>query len=79
MNERSSGAPATPAQRLWGGRFTAEPSADMDRLNRSLPVDRRLWREDIVGSQAWARARRSSASIVSMAASAEAQATGLPP
>ena len=56
MNERSSGAPATPAQRLWGGRFTAEPSEDMDRLNRSLPVDRRLWREDVVGSRAWAQA-----------------------
>lgn len=26
----------------------------MDRLNRSLPVDRRLWREDIEGSIAWA-------------------------
>ena len=28
----------------------------MDRLNRSLPVDKRLWREDIAGSQAWAAA-----------------------
>lgn len=42
--------------RLWGGRFAAEPSAEMDRLNRSLPVDRRLWREDIAGSRAWATA-----------------------
>ncbi len=40
-------------QRLWGGRFEGEPSAEMDRLNRSLPVDRRLWREDITGSIAW--------------------------
>src|ERR671916_16285 len=44
------------AERLWGGRFSAEPSAEMDRLNRSLPVDLRLWREDITGSQAWAMA-----------------------
>ena len=44
------------AERLWGGRFTAEPSAEMDRLNRSLPVDLRLWREDIEGSRAWAAA-----------------------
>jgi len=42
--------------KLWGGRFTADPAADMDRLNRSLPIDRRLWREDISGSQAWATA-----------------------
>ncbi len=40
--------------RLWGGRFAAEPSAEMDRLNRSLPVDRRMWREDVEGSRAWA-------------------------
>jgi argininosuccinate lyase len=42
--------------RLWGGRFAGEPSAEMDRLNRSLPVDRRLWREDVDGSRAWASA-----------------------
>jgi argininosuccinate lyase len=29
---------------------------EMEPLNRSLDVDRRLWREDIRGSQAWARA-----------------------
>lgn len=28
----------------------------MDRLNRSLPVDLRLWREDVAGSRAWAAA-----------------------
>lgn len=28
----------------------------MDRLNRSLPVDQRLWREDLRGSRAWAAA-----------------------
>ncbi len=42
--------------RLWGGRFVAEPSAEMELLNRSLPVDKRLWQEDIRGSQAWADA-----------------------
>jgi argininosuccinate lyase len=47
---------ATPAVRLWGGRFAAGPAADMDRLNRSLPVDFRLWREDVAGSRAWAGA-----------------------
>jgi len=54
-------APATrpdpaPKPRLWGGRFAAEPAPEMDRLNRSLPVDLRLWREDVAGSQAWASA-----------------------
>ena len=44
------------SQRLWGGRFAAEPSPEMDRLNRSLPIDRRLWREDLRGSQVWAAA-----------------------
>jgi argininosuccinate lyase len=48
-------AHGNPAK-LWGGRFSAEPTAEMDRLNRSLPVDRRLWREDLEGSQAWAAA-----------------------
>ena len=43
-------------KRMWGGRFAGGPSAEMDRLNRSLPVDRRMWREDIAGSQAWATA-----------------------
>src|SRR5690606_21310406 len=45
---------APAAQRLWGGRFSAEPTPEMDRLNRSLPIDRRLWREDSRGSRAWA-------------------------
>lgn len=44
--------------RLWGGRFAAGPSPELDRLNRSLPLDRRLWREDIAGSRAWIGALR---------------------
>jgi argininosuccinate lyase len=48
--------PSASPQRLWGGRFTAEPSLEMDRLNCSLPVDRRMWREDVAGSRAWATA-----------------------
>jgi argininosuccinate lyase len=54
--------------RLWGGRFEAEPSVEMDRLNRSLPVDRRLWREDVTGSQAWASAL-GSAGVITQAES----------
>ena len=41
--------------RLWGGRFAAGPAEAFDRLNASLPVDRRLWRQDIRGSIAHAR------------------------
>jgi argininosuccinate lyase len=50
----TANTPSTP--RLWGGRFAAEPAPELDRLNRSLPIDRRLWREDIAGSRAWATA-----------------------
>lgn len=42
-----------PPTALWGGRFAAGPDPALDRLNRSLPVDRRLWRQDIRGSGAW--------------------------
>ena len=52
-------AMTTPdVKRMWGGRFASGPSAEMDRLNRSLPVDRRMWREDIAGSLAWCGALR---------------------
>lgn len=41
--------------RLWGGRAGHAPSDAFDRLNVSLPVDRRLWAEDVAGSRAHAR------------------------
>jgi argininosuccinate lyase len=41
---------------LWGGRFSGGMAPEMEPLNRSLDVDQRLWREDLVGSRAWARA-----------------------
>lgn len=40
--------------RLWGGRFQGAPDAAFDAFQRSLPFDRRLWREDLRGSAAWA-------------------------
>jgi argininosuccinate lyase len=43
-------------QRLWGGRFGAGPAEALDRLNRSLDVDFRLWPHDIRLSKAWAGA-----------------------
>jgi argininosuccinate lyase len=40
---------------LLRGRFEGEVHPALDRINRSLPVDRRLWREDVDGSIAHAR------------------------
>ena len=41
---------------LWGGRFRSGMAPEMVPLNLCLPVDGRLWREDVRGSMAWARA-----------------------
>jgi argininosuccinate lyase len=42
--------------KTWGGRFSegADPAAE--RFTGSLAFDRRLWRHDVAGSIAWARA-----------------------
>jgi argininosuccinate lyase len=37
---------------MWGGRFAEGPAAVMREINGSLPFDKRMWREDIAGSQA---------------------------
>jgi len=41
---------------MWGGRFATGPEQAFDQLNRSLPVDVRLWPQDIRGSKAWVQA-----------------------
>ena len=43
---------------LWGGRFREGMDPAMVPLNLSLAEDRRLWRHDLQGSRAWARALR---------------------
>lgn len=43
-------------KKLWGGRFTGATDPLMERFNESLPFDRRMWAEDIRGSQAYAKA-----------------------
>ena len=43
---------------LWAGRASGEVDPLFKRFNDSLPFDRRLVREDIEGSIAWARALR---------------------
>ncbi|HJU18623.1 MAG TPA: argininosuccinate lyase [Stellaceae bacterium] len=40
------------ANPLWGGRFAAGPAAVMREINASIDVDRRLYAEDIAGSEA---------------------------
>jgi argininosuccinate lyase len=37
---------------LWGGRFASGPAAIMRRINASIDFDKRLYAEDIAGSQA---------------------------
>jgi argininosuccinate lyase len=44
-------APTAPNP-LWGGRFAGGPAAIMRRINASIDVDRRLYAEDIAGSEA---------------------------
>jgi argininosuccinate lyase len=44
------------AHQMWGGRFALGPSEALDALNRSLPVDHRLWPQDVAASKAWVHA-----------------------
>ncbi|MEX2010013.1 MAG: argininosuccinate lyase, partial [Dongiaceae bacterium] len=37
---------------MWGGRFAAGPAAAMEQINASIGFDRRLYAQDIAGSQA---------------------------
>ena len=37
---------------MWGGRFAEGPAAVMREINASLPFDKRMWRQDVRGSQA---------------------------
>ena len=48
--------PETHAHQMWGGRFTLGPAEALDALNRSLPVDHRLWPQDVTASKAWVHA-----------------------
>nr|MDQ3388586.1 argininosuccinate lyase [Gemmatimonadota bacterium] len=66
-------AESHPPRKLWGGRFGAGPAPEMDRLNRSLPIDHRLWREDVAGSQAWALGL-AKAGVISVTEGAELRA-----
>jgi len=43
-------------KKLWGGRFEGASDPRFEAFNASLAFDQRLWREDVQGSIAWARA-----------------------
>ena len=40
------------ANKMWGGRFAAGPSAIMREINASIPFDKALWRQDVAASKA---------------------------
>jgi argininosuccinate lyase len=44
-----------PGPKLWGGRFAESTDALVEAFSESVSFDRRLWRQDIRGSQAHAR------------------------
>jgi argininosuccinate lyase len=55
IKQAETPAPKAEAQRgLVHGRFEGGVHPALDAINRSLPVDRRLWREDLAGSKAHA-------------------------
>ena len=49
----SDGSRTGQPHKLWGGRFQGSLAEAADRLNRSLPVDQRLWPHDVRVAQAW--------------------------
>ncbi|XP_017774312.1 PREDICTED: argininosuccinate lyase [Nicrophorus vespilloides] len=43
------------SHKLWGGRFKSSTDHQLEQLNASIHVDRRMYAEDIVASQAYAK------------------------
>lgn len=42
-------------KKLWGGRFSASAAKILDEFNASLPFDKKLYKQDILGSQTHAK------------------------
>ena len=53
-NETKATQAATEPKPLWGGRFSAAPTGELERFGASLPFDKRMWKQDIRGSKAHA-------------------------
>jgi argininosuccinate lyase len=47
--------PSAEGQDMWGGRFSQKPAEVMQAINVSIGVDRRLWAQDLAGSEAHCR------------------------
>ena len=53
-NETKATQAAAEPKPLWGGRFSAAPTGELERFGASLPFDKRMWKQDIRGSKAHA-------------------------
>ena len=53
-NEIKATQAAAEPKPLWGGRFSAAPTGELERFGASLPFDKRMWKQDIRGSKAHA-------------------------
>lgn len=42
------------SNKMWGGRFDEQPSSVMTQINASIDIDKRLYKQDILGSKAHA-------------------------
>mmetsp|Transcript_24920 Transcript_24920/g.41541 ORF Transcript_24920/g.41541 Transcript_24920/m.41541 type:complete len:486 (+) Transcript_24920:73-1530(+) len=42
--------------KLWGGRFTGDTDPIMEKFNNSLKFDKVMWKEDLIGSDQYAKA-----------------------
>ncbi|XP_064648237.1 argininosuccinate lyase-like [Lineus longissimus] len=47
---------SSEGSKLWGGRFTGKTDPIMEKFNASIGFDKRIWKEDIKGSQAYVKA-----------------------
>ena len=52
----ASASPSAGGVKLWGGRFTGATDPLMEAFNNSISFDKRMWRQDIAGSIAYAHA-----------------------
>lgn len=51
--QESGASRPEPGFALWGSRLEGQLAPEAEALNRSLPVDRRLWREELEVAAAW--------------------------
>jgi len=54
--ERLEGEPKVKKAKLWGGRFSGDTDPVMEKFNNSLKFDKLMWKQDIEGSKAYAKA-----------------------